>query len=69
MQKMNGQVDGITVATYKKGKFTITCKTSNGFYCATFHNGRQTITTFFSRDKEEINDCIRQKMREGFKRV
>ena len=69
MQKMNGQVEGITVATYKKGKFTITCKKSNGFYCATFHNGRQTNTTFFSKDKDEMNACIKEKIKEGFRRV
>ncbi len=69
MHKFNGQVDGITVALYRKGKFTWRCKISNGFYCATFHNGRQTATTYYSKDKNEINDLIRKEIADGFKKV
>lgn len=69
MQRFNGQVDGITVALYRKYKFTWTCKISNGFYCATFHNGRQTASTYYSKDKNEINDLIRKEIADGFKKV
>lgn len=70
MKVINGVVDGITVALYKRGKFTWRCKkTSDGFYCATFHNGRQTATTYYSKDKNEINDLIRKEIADGFKRV
>ena len=68
IKSMNGQVDGIAVAIYRKGKFTITCKKSNGFYCATFHNGRYTNTTWYSKDKDEMNDCIKEQIKQGFKR-
>ena len=68
MQKMNGIADGRIVATYKKGKFTWNCRISNGFYCATF-NVRKTNVTYYSRDKEEINDLIRAEIAKGFKRV
>ena len=68
MKKMNGIADGNIVATYKKGKFTWNCRISNGFYCATF-NVRQTNVTYYSRDKEEINDLIRDEIAKGFKRV
>jgi NMD protein affecting ribosome stability and mRNA decay len=40
----------------------------NGYYCATF-NVRQTNTTYYSKDKEEINDLIRKEIAKGFKRV
>lgn len=52
MKTMSGQVDGIYVAQYRKDAFTWTCKISGEFYCATFHNGRQSATTYFSTDKK-----------------
>lgn len=69
MESMRGSVDGLIIATYRKGKFTWNCRISNGFYCATFHNGRQTSQTYYSKDKQEINDLIRKEMADGFKRV
>lgn len=69
MRKIRGTVDGIIVATYKKGKFTWTCKKSGNFYCATFHNGRQSATTYYSIDKKEINDLIKQEIIGGYKRI
>lgn len=69
MKTMRGSVDGLIVATYRKGKFTWTCRTSNGFYCATFHNGRQTSQTYYSKDKNEINELIRKAIAEGFRKA
>lgn len=69
MKSMRGAVDGIIVAKYRKGKFTWTCKTSGNFYCATFHNGRQSATTYYSKDKNEINDLIREELIYGFKKI
>lgn len=69
MKSMNGQVEGLIVAKYYKDKFTWTCKISNGFYCATFHNGRQSATTYYSKDKNEINELIRKEIRFGFKKI
>lgn len=69
MQKYNGQAEGVTVALYKKGKFTWRCKISNNYYCATFHNGRQTAITYCSKDKNEINNLIRKEIADGFKRI
>ena len=69
MRKMNGQVEGITVAMYRKGKFTWTCKKSGKFFCATFHNGRQTSVTHYSDDGREINELIRKEIEKGFKKV
>lgn len=69
MKMMNGQVEGLIVAKYYKGKFTWTCKISNGFYCATFHNGRQSATTYYSTDKNEINELLRKEIKDGFKKV
>lgn len=68
MQRMNGQVNGITKATYRMGKFTLTCKESNGFYCVTFHNGRQTNITYYSNDKDEMNNYIKEHIAKGYKR-
>ena len=69
MKTMRGTVDGIVLAKYKKGKFTWTCRISNNFYCATFHNGRQSATTYYSTDKNEINELIRKEIKNGFKKV
>ena len=69
MQKIHGSVEGAIIATYRKGKFTWNCRYSNGFYCATFHNGRQTSVTYYSKDKNEINQLIAKQIQEGFKRV
>ena len=69
MKKIRGTVDGIIVAIYKKDKFTWTCKKSGNFYCATFHNGRQSATTYYSKDKNEINDLIKQEIIGGYKRI
>jgi hypothetical protein len=69
MKSMRGSVDGLIIATYRKGKFTWNCRFSNGFYCATFNNGRQTNQTYYSEDKQEINDLIRKEIAKGFKRV
>ena len=69
MKSMRGTVDGIIVAEYRKGKFTWTCKTSGNFYCATFHNGRQSTTTYFSKGKNEINELIRKEIRLSFKKI
>ena len=69
MQKMSGApAEGLIVATYRKGKFTWNCRIVNGYYCATF-NVRQTNTTYYSKDKEEINDLIRKEIAKGLKRV
>ena len=69
MKTMRGQVDGIYVAQYRKGAFTWTCKISGKFYCATFHNGRQSATTYFSTDKNEINELIKKEIKNGFRKV
>lgn len=69
MKTMRGSVDGLTVAKYRKNGFTWTCKISNNFYCAVFHNGRQSATTYYSADKNEINDLIRKEINNGFKRI
>ena len=69
MKSMSGQVDGITVAEYRKGKFTLTCKTSGEFYCVTFHNGRQSATTHYSKDKAEMNEYIKEAIADGYKRI
>ncbi|MDY5640986.1 MAG: hypothetical protein SPF36_07785 [Lachnospiraceae bacterium] len=69
MKSMRGTVDGMIVAEYRKGKFTWTCKTSGNFYCATFHNGRQSATTYYSTDKNEINELLRKEIKDGFKKV
>lgn len=66
MRSTRGQVEGITVAKYRKGKFTWTCKISGQFYCATFHNGRQSVTTYYSTNKDEINALIKKELKDGF---
>ena len=68
MKSMRGTVDGLIVSKYRKGSFTWTCKISNGFYCATFHNGRQSATTYYSKNKNEINDLIRNELSNGYKK-
>ena len=68
MKNMNGQVEGLVIAKYRNGKFTLTCKKSNGFYCVTFYNGRQTNVTAYSKDKNEMNNYILEKIKEGYKR-
>lgn len=69
MEFTRGQVTGQTIAIYRKGKFTLTCKISNGFYCVTFHNGRQTSATRYSKDKDEMNAYIAKHIKEGYKRI
>jgi hypothetical protein len=69
MKTFRGQVDGVIVARYRKNRCTWTCKVSGNFYCATFHNGRQSATTYYSTDKNEINEMIRKEIKDGFKRV
>lgn len=69
MKSFRGVVEGQTVATYRKGRMSWACKISDGFYCATFHNGRQSATTYFSEDKNEINELIRKELKDGFKKV
>ena len=69
MKKVKGTVEGITVAIYKKRQFSWTCKKSGKFYCATFHNGRQSAITYYSTDKNEINDLIREEVKKGFEKV
>ena len=69
MRTLKGTADGFTVAEYRKGKFTWTCKVSNNFYCAIFHNGRQSATTYYSKDKNEINELIRGELSKGFEKV
>ena len=68
MKSVRGQVDGTTIAKYRKGKFTLTCKVSNGFYCVTFHNGRQSATTRYSKDKNEMNNYILEAIKDEYKR-
>lgn len=68
MKTMRGTVEGIIVARYRKGKFTWTCKISNNFYCATFHNGRQSATTYYSTDKNEINELMKKEIKNGYRK-
>lgn len=68
MESMRGQVEGLAIAKYRHGKFTLTCKVSNGFYCITFHNGRQSATTKYSKDKNEMNQYIKKAIAEGYKK-
>ena len=69
MKSFRGAVDGRVVATYKKGKLTWTCRIQGAYYCATFHNGRQSATTYYSTDKNEINELIKKDLKNGFKKV
>lgn len=69
MKSFRGSVEGLIVATYRRGKFTWNCRIVNGFYFATFHNGRQTSQTYYSTDKNEINELISKEIAKGFKRV
>lgn len=62
MKTVRGQVEGVVVAKYRKWNFTWTCKISDGFYCATFHNGRRSATTYYSKDKNEINELIKEEL-------
>ena len=66
MKSFKGTVEGTIAAIYRKGKFTWTCKMSENFYCATFHNGRQSAVTYYSTDKTEINELIRKELKNGF---
>lgn len=69
MRTIRGQVEGSIVAKYRKGKFTWTCKINGNLYSATFHNGRQSATTYYSTDKSEINELIKKEIISGFKKV
>ena len=68
MEVMNGTPTGQIIATYKKSYFTINCRFSNGFYCATLHF-RQTNKTYYSKDKAEMNNYIKEQIAKGFRRV
>ena len=50
MKSMNGQVDGIAIAKYRKGKFTLTCKKSNGFYWDPDTNKKQYEFLYYDKD-------------------
>jgi hypothetical protein len=68
LDRLNGTVQGKLVASYRRGKFTWNCRiTADGFYTATFHNGRQGNVTYFSRDARDINNLIREELAKGFK--
>lgn len=72
MKSFRGQLaewGAVTVAKYRKGKFTITCKTYNGFYFMTFHNGKQASTTRYTDNKDEANAWMLEQIKEGYKRV
>lgn len=70
VRSFRGSVEGMIVATYRKGRFTWNCrKTADGFYCATFHNGRQTSQTYYSKDGREINELIKGELAKGFRKV
>lgn len=69
MNSFKGSVDGVVIATYRKGSFTWVCRKSNGFFCATFHNGRQSARTYFSKDANEINELIKKEILNGFRKV
>ena len=68
MKRMNGLVEGLTIAKYRLRQFTLTCKVSNDFYCVTFYNGRQTHVTYYSKDKNEMNEYIKKSIAEGYRR-
>jgi len=69
MKTLNGQIEGVPIAKYKMRQFTLTCKISNGFYCVTFHNGRYTNITRYSKDKDEMNRFILKAIEEGYRRI
>lgn len=69
MKSFEGQVEGKVVAKYRRRSLTWTCKISNGFYCATFHDGKYLARTFYSKDKNEINELIKKELLDGFKKV
>ena len=68
MMKTRGQVEGIAIAKYRRGKFTLTCKEVNGYYCVTFHNGRQSASTLYSDDKDEMNNYIMMAIEQGYRK-
>lgn len=69
MERTLGRPDeGLIVARYAKSGMTWTCRKVNGFYTAEFHV-RKTNVTYYSTNKEEINELIREQLSEGFKRV
>lgn len=59
----------VTVAKYRMGNFTITCKTFDNTYFMEFHNGRQSATTRYTTDKDEANEWMLKQIRAGYKRV
>ena len=70
MTTFKGSVEGKVVGRYRKGKFTYTCRiTSDGWYTATWNNGRQTNVTYASKDKEEINNHMRHEILDGYRRI
>ena len=66
MRSMEGQVEGITVAKYRRDRLTWTCKISGQFYCATFHDGHYASRTYYSKNKDEINALIKKALKDGF---
>lgn len=72
MKSFRGQLDewsAITVAKYRRGSFTITCKTYNGMYFMTFYNGRQSSITRYTDNKTEANNWMKKQIADGYKRV
>lgn len=73
MKMFKGQLaewGAVEVARYRSGNFQLICKTYNGFYFITFHNGRQTSVTRYTDNKNEANEYVQQEIRKnGYKRV
>lgn len=71
MKSFRGQLaewGAVTVAKYRKGKFTITCKTFDGQYFMEFHNGRQSSTTRYTSDKDEANEWVKSQIKDGYRK-
>ena len=56
------------MARYRWGKFTVNCRIHDGLYFVTWHNGKQTARTWYSADKEAMNDIVRTYLKDGYKR-
>lgn len=69
MNSVRGQVEGVAIAKYYKGRCSLTCKVIGEYYCVTFHNGRYSATTHYSTDKAEMNGYIKEAIRDGYKRA
>lgn len=72
MNSFRGQLTepgAIEVARYSKGKFKIICKTFDGLYFITFHNGRYSATTRYTDNKDEANNWVLEHaIKDGFKK-